>query len=487
MTPKQFKRYVPVLIKNDIEKLDYQRKENLYVIIDLIYSRNSYFKNKTQKEYGYSQIPFASFQSLLNDNTKIQEDIKFLIENNFIKRHDFYDSNNGKAKGYKISPEYLSKCVGITITNPKINKKIGIEIIEMQKRKEKNLEFQQSKYYKTFKLRYDDAMEFILDSTVKEIKKLSILINYSLTTDEIISIINGEDRSKKHKFRIMNSIACSEFFNIMHRYVYRTVLVNRINDGYLYFKRNETNGRLDTNLTSLPSCLRQFIVTDSTLYSIDLQSSQPFFLCTQILSDDSIEEKEKELYKSLTVSGYTGIGLYEYIMKEYEEEFNKPLSRPKAKELIFKIFYSKINSYSNLKKFFAKLFPTISAYINKKKGKNYNEFAKMLQSVESEVVLDNIMKELEQYNIMPFTIHDSFICRLEEVNQVIQTVTEFMTKEYGVCPRLHVDSLINENVTEAELILEDEDMDYDNIEYFNYEDEIKAENNIAVELINLDE
>ena len=31
------------------------------------------------------------------------------------------------------------------------------------------------------------------------------------------------------------------------------IRINAINDGFLFFKRNDTNGRLDSNLTSLPS------------------------------------------------------------------------------------------------------------------------------------------------------------------------------------------------------------------------------------------
>ena len=53
--------------------------------------------------------------------------------------------------------------------------------------------------------------------------------------------------------------------------------INHIEDKrFRYFKRNNTNKRLDTNLTNLKSDLRQFITGDYV--SIDLKNSQPFLL-----------------------------------------------------------------------------------------------------------------------------------------------------------------------------------------------------------------
>jgi hypothetical protein len=457
---RQFQRSIPILIKEELDKIDYQRKDNLYVILDLIYSKTFYFKTKAQKEYSFTEIPLASFKEYLLDNTKIQEDINFLVDAGYVIRNNYYNYNEGRCKGYKIAEEYVSKKVTVTITNPKINAKIKAKFKEMRKRKEKNLELQQQQFYKTFKINHNDALAYVENLAKQEIKSLCFQIGIRLSSKEVDDLINCVNNFRNIKKLILGKEGGNELLNIMHRYCIYTSQINKIHEGYLYFKRNQTNGRLDTNLTSLPSFLRPFIECEQDLYSIDLKSSQPFFLYTAIKDDESIPQEEKDLYKQLVVSGETnnGIGLYEFLESEYEKTFKKPTNRKKMKELVFKIFYSKPKSYSGFKEFFSKYFPHINEWINQKKQKDYKSFAIMLQKIESSIILDVILPMLAEKGITPYTIHDSFVTTESDVNHVVDMIVDVCTVEFGFVPNLHIDCITKLDIEDIEV--EDDFIDY---------------------------
>lgn len=81
--------------------------------------------------------------------------------------------------------------------------------------------------------------------------------------------------------------------------------VNAINDGQLHFNSNKTNNRIDTNLTSLKSELKKFIISEPTLYQIDIVNCQPFLLSV-ILNEDKyarLNTDELAMYTKWTRQG----------------------------------------------------------------------------------------------------------------------------------------------------------------------------------------
>jgi hypothetical protein len=123
-TPVQFKRYIPVLIKSELDKLDYHRKDDLYVILDLIYRKETRFKADYQDTYGFTEIAKAQFQELLPSSDGFQQAMQFLLDNQLVIRNNFYVMKGGKSKSYKLPKELLSKTIPVTIQDKNINKRI---------------------------------------------------------------------------------------------------------------------------------------------------------------------------------------------------------------------------------------------------------------------------------------------------------------------------------------------------------------------------
>lgn len=458
-TSKNEKRYVTLPILEVIQKLQYKRKDDLYCIIDTIYRRQIYFKTKLQKNYGFIEIPRKSFQKLIPKPENVRNGIDFLIEHDIILCNDFF-VRGVSAKKYKIKVEYLGSKVAVEITDKKINTRIKKVKMDKRKIRVKNMEFVKSKYYKNFKIDYVGASSAITQNTIEEIKSLGNDLGFKLSDSQVRDIIDCKGDYILNRNIFGHLKADSKLNNILHRMMVQEQQVNAINDGYLFFKRNTTNGRLDSNLTSLPSYLRKFIKSDEKLFNLDIKNSQPYFLYTKLLKEESIDSEELELFGSLVLGGT----LYEYLVEVFEgtafeklSEFQKPIQRKKSKLNLFRIFYSKIGLYQKIKEQFKSKFPTILEFINQTNLIEHNTLAIQLQEREAVAVLDVIMVKLQKMGIFPFTIHDSFLVTEKELPIVRSVVMESCIELFGVGPQLHEEGLF-ESKDEIEEDFEDFDL-----------------------------
>jgi len=247
--------------------------------------------------------------------------------------------------------------------------------------------------------------------------------------------------------------------------------INNIEDKrFRYFKRNKTNGRLDTNLTNLKSDLRQFIKGDYV--SIDLKNSQPFLLGILIdtiinnrdtlccyLSDENLiktfgykaikrvllfhqkqEKAEMVKFRSYYNSVLKG-KLYDIFVQLNSED----ITREDIKSIMFKVLfsknefylgYTKIIPYKEDKKVFAEVYPFVYEIVKVLKGKDHKTLPIFLQCLESYLFIDCIAKELVENGIVPFTIHDSVIVKKEYQAKTIQIINNVFMKQLGVKPSL---------------------------------------------------
>jgi hypothetical protein len=456
---KQYKRYIPTLLKQELDNIQHPRMDNLYVIIDMISRKEIYYKTELQKKYGFTEISKKQFKELISSSDNLQKDLDFLVENKFILRNDYFIIGI-KSKSYKIPVEYLGKLVPVQIENKNINKRIFEQIKRYLIIKDKSLEFARTEYIKSFKVDVAGANKAILEKTLTEIKELSIKKKLDLSHREVLDIISCKNKYLRNRVLLTSLNQDPELNHILHRYMIYSTRLNAIADGYLFFKRNETNGRLDSNLTSLPSFLRPFIVGDERLVYVDIKNSQPFFLYTLMKNKTEVEENELNLYADLVVNG----NLYEFLKEEYQNQTGYYRTRKQMKVMLFKILYSKIISFPKYKYFFGKRFPQIMQHINNTNSDKHNTLSVQLQSIESFLVLDVIMPILAQKKIIPFTIHDGFICKESEVEILKEIITSKSIEMYGIAPAMHTNFLDeieeeeeDDGISWADILEDDED------------------------------
>lgn len=447
---KQFPRYVPIKLKEALDQLTYDRKDDLYVILDLIHRKEVYFKSDYQNRHGYTEISKAQFKEYIPSSDHLSTGLQVLIDNGLLLRNDYFVMGV-QPKSYKIPREYLGKPVPVIIKDRNINKRISEKIKRYKKMAAKNLEFAKTDYYKTFKIDVEGAKQAVLDKTLTEIKSLCYRLSLNYSDVEVLDIIECREGYSMKRFKIIAHKDGHELDNIMHRYMVYNARINAINDGFLFFKRNKTNGRLDTNLTSLPSFLRPFLIASEKLMNIDIKNSQPYFLYTLILHKSEIDPAELKRYAELVIGGT----LYEYLAEQYKKQTGYTRERHQIKNMLFKILFSKLSSYKEQKQFFGRLFPTIMKYINQTNEEEHNTLSIQLQTKESYTILDVIMPLLEKHGIRPYTIHDSFVCKESEAITIKELFVEKVTELYGIAPALHMDYLIPANVKEEDEVLMD--------------------------------
>jgi hypothetical protein len=417
MTTK-VKRYIPVLVYNEIQNLEFKNKEHLYIICDMINRISIFKKEDTNYSNNFIDIPKYYFRDIIDSSVYLGNAITILKENKIIICDGFYSKNSGKALGYRFDDKYISKLIEVEINSKPLSKKII-----NNKNTRNNLvadTYKPAKDYflNTFSINYEGALRYI-DSWYDD----SIL---SLNT-----LLCGEFLNKEYH---------KEWIKVVNKYNYLKMSICAINDGYLFFKKNQTNGRIDTNLTSLKGELKQFIVKEN-LWQIDIINSQPFILTLLLNSllcgENLIEKKELIRYTEWTSAGI----FYERFETEYFNKTSKVLNRKEIKNIMFCIFYSKNTSYIKEKNIFKTMFPTIMKWIDEQKKDKHNEFAIKLQKIESKICIDIICTELNKANINYYTIHDAWLVDEKDVKETEKIIYRMFYKHFYRRPELKTDKI----------------------------------------------
>ncbi|MDB0601779.1 hypothetical protein PL373_11585 [Tenacibaculum maritimum] len=275
---------------------------------------------------------------------------------------------------------------------------------------------------------YNEDSSFINNAT-KHIKKMGSHFrkNFKIDTEKAIEFTT-------HQYLSNLNIANNEEEKIKayNKYASRISSIKAIGGGKnlksIYFNRNKTNGRIDTNLTNLSGDLRQFITGYDDMVYLDLKNSQPV-LFNILLKDyliNATEDLKKEIkqYINLTING----NWYEHLQKLYG------ISRKESKDLWMKIAYSKNKSYLEDKKVFKEAYPNVYKIISSYKTKKHAEFAVKLQQIESDIFIDKICRKLVEKEVIPFTIHDALIIRKEDKEITLEVMESVFIDALGVVP-----------------------------------------------------
>ena len=406
---------------------------------------------KYQIVYFYYTIHYLTTASLQNKNKFIPINSKYLqsvtvwnigryiqiLKNGeFIISDDHYIPGE-KSLHYKVNPEYL---IGTTFYyEVKPDSRMFKKII---KRK-----------------RNSKAHDNRLEPFLKRMKKFFMEIDFDYVRANKW-IDNKADEGNKHS--------------------YRTALYMLQDKRFRYFKRNKTNSRLDTNLTSLKTDLRQFIIGD--LVSIDLKNSQPFFLSQFLVNLTHMDKQQPKVtlcYRlgTLNPSGFFGMTTLSALSKIHQKckkakmvnlnqfekstlegtfyddfinQFPGKISRQKAKDMMFEILFSQNVIHRNFKAFIPykkekeilkSVYPFVYKAVHILKEKDHAKLAIFLQRFESSIFIDSLAKDLVNEGIVPLTIHDSVLVESKHQDKAMKIIRNIFLENFGVVPSFHIKPL----------------------------------------------
>jgi len=263
----------------------------------------------------------------------------------------------------------------------------------------------------------------------------------------------------KHLFNYLKQIKIdyeNAFLKIEEDFHIHELAIAMIRDKAWFFHVDKY-GRVHTNITSLKTELRSFLMLNNKkLINIDIQNSQPFFLGVLLLDFYVNKRSISPSYNNISilslircdilpkdVSFFVNLvktgNLYEFIA---ENAGMKIEDRKEFKQKLFRdIFFCKNKpwetEYSSL---FGRLFPNVYGVIKELKRKDYTSLAKLLQKMESSLIINTIIRQcMEQFPEMPvFTIHDSIMT----TDLWVEKLHDIMLHEFGkigIVPNLRVE------------------------------------------------
>lgn len=192
--------------------------------------------------------------------------------------------------------------------------------------------------------------------------------------------------------------------------------LNALKKSDFYAKRNGNNNRLDTNFTNMPNFMLDIIKEDNNLESMDLKNSQISIL-SYILENSEIKDTPDFLkFRELCYNGK----IYDVVAEK------KNISRSEAKTGFFEVLFGRVNGYYQVKPLLKEMFPSVIKWTDDYKTKHtYKCLARLLQTKESEIFIDNIYERLNDELDFILTKHDSVIYEVEDREKVQRIIQDF--------------------------------------------------------------
>lgn len=250
-----------------------------------------------------------------------------------------------------------------------------------------------------------------------------------------------------------------------------------------FFGRNKTNYRVDSNITSLKSYFKKFIISDSILHQLDLNNSQPVLfniVLNLVIKYSFLELNNKsstatlfygnKVLKHLVIQcgkGFKGnqklVGLlqseideyrfhtsngrwYEHLAEVYNSYYDTNFfTRDKAKSMWMALAYSSNQSknYNVVKKAFEEKYPCIAKIMRQFKKNKHSDLAVTLQKIESYIFIDQIVPQLISKEIIPITIHDSIIIADHQKAESEEIMKNVLQQNLGFTPIIQSEKLID--------------------------------------------
>jgi hypothetical protein len=440
-TNRPYLLFVPTAVHDTICRHVRRNKENYFFIIHYILTKPVHDKNCKDD---YVNINKKKVSAIINSNP--YNYIKLLEKYELIESDEDFKPGI-KSKHYRLKPEIKidTNFVLVTYEQP---------IYKALTRRHKNRATNYSR----------------LPSYLNEMRKAFMKITFDYAA--AYKWIDGVTDFKK---RLSYTIAMKQIQDPRER----------------YFKRNRTNGRLDTNLTNLKKHLKGFIVGD--FVQIDLSNSQPFlFFClidflAKNISDLSLIEqthinkpqapayclifdikniaktfgiatikdiakirKKDEISFNTNLSKYKDWTLNGVLYENMAKFYNNEMGREDMKKLMWPLLFSdnfnyegrrRYIPYEKEKKVFAGVFPFIYEIIVALKRKNNRDLAVMLQRIESFIFIDCIAQKLVNAGIIPLTVHDCIIVPKCHERAAINVIKAVFKEQFNLIPTFKIEPL----------------------------------------------
>lgn len=463
---------IPVkLCKKNIHQQEDKVAILLYQIVNIQALKKSM---NVALDEGFVRLHSTILQSIVKDY-KIY--LEWMVSKGVLECDPRYSKGN-YSKAYRLGDVYRGRKIkGYVVTDRVLVKKLQRGNIDDKTR---------IKYPELcidlMNLELEDFHDAINDTTSKKMLQIA----QKAVADDIKEEIRKKGKKSKYKnlppklFKIAKKGLVQEKINSWQN------SLAKINEKQFYFKQDHTSFRLHTSAVSVKKELRKHLrINGQKLVACDIKNSQPYFSIGFFLNPGkfkaTIEHYIKyyqgtkldwayhaahnmlgkfesnyladstRKYIELVSSGQ----FYEFIARELQKLNGKTWSREEAKKAVFDVLFcpprfKKLPGRKVMKKYFPEVlrfFTLINYGYTKTKSQSNgkihqgNFLARILQKMESQVVLDIICKEIKSKlsEIPLITLHDGIATTIGNQYQVQQIMSVELEKFVGKPPIIEIE------------------------------------------------
>jgi hypothetical protein len=398
-------------IKEAVEKINWKnqthKEKALYLCISIY---NLYVYDGGDFNH-YRSLSKEYFIKIIKTKGYVYEIKNTLIDNGILEPHfsGSYSVEKGKGKGYRFNQDLISGNYSL-ISGPKSGPKSIIENLPSLNKSFYNLNNLELYHIcgpksedlvneRIKKIKIDTKVNDFIDSF--RLKREDIKVNEEIDLDYVelklendtwyVSIEKAKEMAESDLILYKEKCYMENLDNFIERKSKELRLIFRksifeIENGIFRVSRNETNRRLDYNLTNMKSDLLDYLLVDGEkLVELDIANAQFAILNFLVDLDEDFKRKVE--------SG----NLYNGDKKEW-----------------FRVAFDKVKKGQDN---FRKLYPKTMKFIDEyKKEFGYKSFSILLQNVESMIMIDGLMPRLEKFNVFP--IHDAIRVKESELEAV---------------------------------------------------------------------
>ncbi|MEI2693864.1 MAG: hypothetical protein V9E90_02215 [Saprospiraceae bacterium] len=391
---------------------------------------------------------------------------------------DPWYSKGSYSKAYRLGLAYRGRRIkNYVISDNVLVKKLQAGDIDLSSK---------AKYPKLYDdlmdLEFEDFHAAINDVTSKTMR----IIAQKAVSEDIKVEIRKKGKNSKYKnlnpklLKIAKRRLCQEKINSWQN------SLAKINVKQFYFKQDHTSFRLHTSAVSVKKELRKHLrINGQRLVACDIKNSQPYFSIGFFLNPGKFKEtiehyikyyqgtkldwayhaahhmlgKFESNYLSDSTRKYIELvssgQFYEFIARELQKLNGKTWSREEAKKAVFDVLFcpprfKKLPGRKVMNKYFPEVlrfFTLINYGYTKTKSQSNgkihqgNFLARVLQKMESQVVLDIICKQIKSKlpEIPLITLHDGITTTIGNQYQVQQIMSVELEKFVGKPPIIEIE------------------------------------------------
>ena len=410
---KNKKKTILQSIRNEIDRIEWSSptaKDKAYTLCIAVY--NNYLRDGGDW-WQFRTIPSNYWVKILTTNWYKEVKGKLTGEVLEVFSNGSYSTKTNVSMAYRFHRNILEECNSYDFVELKSPFDVWDEIPITEWMNDLVFDSEVDDFIEKFKVEIDDIL---IDEQIPD-----LYVDLQMDMDSCRygrdKAINFCKEQGEHLIKWRKKFYCADPKQFIKM---KTDEIKKIYKGYLFdvdnkiwrANRNETNRRLDYNLTNMKGAMIDRLTwKGERLVELDISNCQ-FAILANIFQRKGGGDP---LFIKLASTGK----LYEYIARCLPD-----MTEAGAKELMFRVSFDKVKSeYDCIRDLFPKTMEFIDGY--KKKNKDYKSFSNLLQNTESQIMIDGLSTHLYKKGYVFFPIHDAFRIPESKVDEVMGEIVKY--------------------------------------------------------------